>query len=145
MIDHYEITKSIENYTYEFDSTGQRGKIRKIVKFIKVGKLDYFHFGFGDLDDNTGIVDDSIISNNGDTALILATLGEIIANFIHDFPSAWIYAKGNTNTRNRLYRIIISKNLSIIEDKYLLFRLLKGFWQPYKPNQNYTAFLLKIK
>lgn len=145
MIDHYEITKSVENYTYEFESIGKRGKIRKIVKFIRVGTLEYFHFGFGDLDENTGNVDDTIVSNNGDTTLILATLGEIIANFLNEFPNAWVYAKGNTNTRNRLYRIILSQNISIIQEKYQLLGFLKGVWKPYKLNQPYTAFLIKIK
>jgi hypothetical protein len=74
MIEHYEITKGTEQYTYEFESFWEK-RIHKIVKFVRVREAEYFQFGFGDLDENTGKVDDIIVSNNGDTSLVLATLG----------------------------------------------------------------------
>ncbi len=145
MIEHYPINKGNEEFTYEFESIGKKGIIRKIVRFVRVRELDYFQFGFGDLDEKTGKIDDIIVSNNGDTALILATLGKIIEQFTAQFPTSWIHAKGNTATRNRFYCLILSKNLALIEEKYQLFGLYKGVLKPYEPNKPYTAFLLKRK
>ncbi len=146
MLESYEFVAKDTEYTYTFYSIGKKGKIFKIVHFLNVNdKNDYFQFGFADYDEQTGLIDDKVISNNGDTALILATLGTIIESFTTKFPDAWIYAKGNTAVRTRFYRIVLSLNLSIIQQQYILMGRIKGVWKPFIPNQPYTDFLLKKK
>lgn len=146
MLEHYEITAFDADFTYTFYSIGKKGKILKIVRFLSVNDTnDYFQFGFGDYDETRGLIDDKIVSNNGDTAMILTTLGTIIENFTTKFPNAWIYAKGNTEVKTRFYKIALSQNLTLIQQDYLLFGRISGLWKPFAPNQPYTDFLLKRK
>ena len=145
MLEHYDIVANDTNFTYESYSIGKKGIICKIVRFVRLRDTNYFRFGFADFDEQTGQLNDKVISNNGDTILILGTLGIIIDDFVNKFPDAWIYAKGNTNSRTRLYRIILSQNLQMIEQKYQLFGMYKGVWKPYIPNQPYSEFILNKK
>lgn len=48
MLEHYKFSEREESFTYQFTSEGSKGKITKIVRFRKFSNADYFHFGFGD-------------------------------------------------------------------------------------------------
>jgi len=61
-----------ENYLdYEFKSTGPKGVIRKVVRFAEMGKGIY-NLGFGDLDETSGEISDSVATNNADTEKVIA-------------------------------------------------------------------------
>lgn len=145
MLAHYKISEDKAEFTYQFISEGTKGQIKKIVRFVKIGKANYFQFGFGDWNEEIQDVDDKVVTNNKDTTKVLATLGVIIEHFTNIFPDAWIFAQANSSTRTRFYRIILSQNLALIQEKYQLLGLLKGVWKPFIPNKTYTAFLIKRK
>ncbi|MEY4904223.1 MAG: hypothetical protein RLZZ292_2038 [Bacteroidota bacterium] len=88
MLNHYEIFEDKEEFTYQFISVGTKGEIKKIVRFVKIGKNNYFHFGFGDWNEDNNEVDDKITTDNKDTAKVLATLGAIIDYFTMIYPDA---------------------------------------------------------
>ena len=102
----YYATNSVNEF--EFISIGSKGDIKKLVKFSEIGEAMY-NFSFSDLDEITGIPDDSSISNNGDRDKILATLASIIFNFTQGRSDIVVYIIGNTASRTRLYEINISK------------------------------------
>ena len=144
MLEHYTITNNDSEFIYEFYSVGDKGSIRKIVRFLKFRDSNYYHFGFADFKED-GNHDDKIVSNNGDAKLILATLAAIVEDFTNNVPDAWIYAKGSSKVKTRFYRIILSNNLALVEEKYNLWGMLKGVWKPFEPNKPYTEYLLKRK
>jgi hypothetical protein len=59
---------------------------------------------FGDLDEETGEISDAIVTNNEDTRKVLATVAATATDFTNKFPDMWVFAKGTTHSRNRLYR-----------------------------------------
>ncbi len=69
----YEVTYSPSDEFYTFVSIGKKGEIVKAVQ-IQEFQQNIFNLGFGDLDPNTNAVNDKIISNNGDTEVVLATV-----------------------------------------------------------------------
>ena len=101
---------------------------------------------FGDVDEATDEFDDFVVSNNGDTEKVLATVASTIYLFSKKYPDAVIYAKGSSPIRTRLYRISISNNFEALNEQFDVFGLSDGIgWNRYEKNKNYSAFFIKRK
>jgi hypothetical protein len=48
--------------------------VNKIIKFSETALKGYYNLAFGDKDDETGEINDRIVSNNGDSEQVLATV-----------------------------------------------------------------------
>lgn len=66
-LDKYELKSGEKLEVFEFNSIGPKGKIPKIVQYTPTNYKDLYNLGFGDKNIETGQVDDTIISNNGDS------------------------------------------------------------------------------
>ena len=104
-----------------------------------------YNLAFGDKDTSTGNIDDSIISNNGDSESVLATIVETVYAFTNENPEALIYATGSTKARTRLYRMGISKYLSEARNDLEIYGQIDGKWQTFKKGVDYEGFLVKRK
>jgi hypothetical protein len=100
---------------FEFESTGPKGVIKKVARFTEI-IINVYNFGFGDLHEVTGEINDSIISNNGDADKVLIT----IASIIYDFTTA-------------------------NEGSAEVFGLKNEKWELFRPGENYEAFLAQRK
>ena len=87
--------------TFEFISEGPKGQIPKLVQFAPTNLKGLYILAFGDKDHLTGEIDDFIISNNGDSEKVLATVVATIYAFTDKHPNAAIYATGSTKARTR--------------------------------------------
>lgn len=140
MLPRYEL-KSDESLTvFEFVSVGGRGEIAKIVQYSETNLKDFYNLGFGDKDLQTGAVDDTVISDNGDGQKVLATVAATVYAFTDKYPNAWIYATGSTKSRTRLYRIGLTNNLDEITEGFELYGQRKGEWQELSKALNTKAF-----
>ncbi len=92
----YQLKSSEKLWTFEFISEGSRGKISKIIQYTPTNLKDVYNLAFGDKDKNTGQIDDMIISNNGDSEKVLATVIASVYAFTDKYPDAYIYATGST-------------------------------------------------
>ena len=105
----------------------------------------FYNLGFGDKDHKTGEIDDTIITDNGDSQKILATVAYTVYSFTDKYPNSWIYAKGSTKARTRLYRMGISNNLDFIVQDFEIHGLKNDSWFKFERNVDYEAFLIKRK
>jgi hypothetical protein len=131
---------------FEFISEGPRGPIKKIVEYTRTSTEDVFNLGFGDFDEEKQVIDDSAITNNGDSLKVLATVASTVYAFTAKYPKAWIFATGNTYVRTRLYRMGITNNLTEIAEDFVVF----GYdeeekWVKFIPGEDYEAFLITRK
>lgn len=144
----YELSISDSYLDFEFTSNGPRGQFKKIIRYSpqNAGGVTYFNLGFGDLNEETGTVDDKVVTNNADRDKILATVATSVLIFTSHFPDALVYATGSTSARTRLYQIGISANWKDIDEILHVygFEQEKG-WQPFQKNFNYQAFLVRRK
>jgi hypothetical protein len=106
---------------------------------------DYFNLGLGDLDEKTGRIDDHVVTNNGDSQKVLATVASTVYAFFEKYPHAFVYVVGNSLIRTRLYRMGITNNLDEINSDFEVYGLLKGEWHEFRKNVNYDAFLIHKK
>ena len=91
----------------------------------------------------TGEIDDKVITDNGDSEKVLATVAATVYGFTARLPKSWIYLTGSNLARTRLYRIGISKYLDTIKEDFDVYGLENNDWKPFELNQNYAAFLIK--
>ena len=130
---------------YEFVSEGPKGRILKLVKYTEYGNTGIYNLGFGDKLGDSNRFDDKIISGNGDSEKILATVASTVYEFTAEYPDAFIIAEGSTSARTRLYRMGISNALEEINNDFNVFGFLDKKWRKFEPNQNYSAFAITKK
>ncbi len=142
--DRYSYSSSSTFLDYEFESVGVKGIIKKIARFSEIGS-NVYNFGFGDLNENTGEITDTIVSNNGDDEKILLTVAHIIYLFTSIYHKAAVVIQGTSASRTRRYQIGINKYWEQIEPIFEVFGLKENKWEPFRKGTNYKAFLGRRK
>jgi hypothetical protein len=141
----YQLESDRKLLLFEFVSVGAKGRIKKIVQYTETNLKDYYNLGFGDKDEKTGEINDLVITNNGDSQQVLATVASTVYAFTDKHPDAWIYARGSNSARTRLYRIGITNNLLEIKKDFEVFGLKDDQWHTFRKGVDYKAFLIKRK
>ena len=142
--DRYTYSTNKSFLDYEFESTGPRGTIKKIARFSSIG-TNLYNFGFGDLDELTGEISDTTVSNNGDSEKVLVTVANIIYDFTDVYLGAAVFIQGTTTARTRRYQMGINKFWSQINPVFEVFGLKNEKWEPFQQGENYDAFLGRRK
>jgi hypothetical protein len=140
----YPIESDKDMLLFEFTSIGHKGEIKKLVQYAETSINGYYNLGFGDKDED-GEMNDIIITNNGDTQKVLATLASTIYAFSDHHPDAWIYIQGSSLARTRLYRMGISNNLIELQQQFYIFGYLIDQWEEFTNGKDYLEFLIRRK
>ncbi|KQS93061.1 hypothetical protein ASG21_11710 [Chryseobacterium sp. Leaf394] len=141
----YSLNSSDRMMTFEFISEGNKGLIHKLVRFQATNLKDVYNLAFGDKNLTTGDIDDKVISNNGDSEKVLATVVSTLYAFTDKYTDVWVYATGSTKARTRLYRMGITKFFSEVENDFEIFGQLQDDWDSFKIGIEYEGFLVKRK
>ena len=144
-LDRYELKSDEQFTTFDFLSEGPKGKIEKLIQFSLVNQSGLYNLAFGDKDPITSGIDDKVITDNGDSEKVLATVVASVYAFCDKFPQAWIYATGSTAARTRLYRMGINKFYDIVETDFEIFGLTLSEWERYEKDKDYQAFVIQRK
>ncbi|MEJ7683612.1 MAG: hypothetical protein WKG06_38285 [Segetibacter sp.] len=144
-LDRYEFKSGDKFLTYEFLSEGPKGKITKVIQFTLVNQNNLYNLAFGDKNPETSEIDDMVITDNGDSQKVLATVVAAIYAFCDKFPQAWIYATGSTEARIRLYRMSINKYFDIVQEDFEIFGLTQSEWERFIKGADYQAFVIQRK
>jgi len=141
----YELKAEKSLTVFEFISEGPKGEIPKLIKFSETTLKGFYNLAFGDKNLDSGEIDDTIVSNNGDSEQILATVVSAVYSFTELENDAWVYATGSTKARTRLYRMGISKYFDEVQKDFLVFGLRNGEWEEFAKEIDYTAFVVRRK
>jgi len=144
-LDRYELKADEQLTTFDFLSEGPKGKIEKVIQFTLIYQDNLYNLAFGDRDYLSGVIDDRIVTDNGDSEKVLATVVASIYAFCDRVPDAMIYATGSTAARTRLYRMGINKYFDIIEADFTIFGQTKSEWEQYEKGKDYEAFVVQRK
>jgi hypothetical protein len=144
-LERYEIKGSTSLMEFEFISIGKKGDIIKVVQYSPTGIPNIFNLGFGDKDVRTGKISDTVISDNGDGQMVLATVANTVIEFMKKHPSSQIIAVGVSKSRTRLYQIGIFNNHHEIVKSFKVYGYIHGKWEIFEKSRNYEAFLVRKK
>jgi hypothetical protein len=145
ILDRYEIKAGRNLTTFEFLSEGRKGQILKIIQFQQMNLHNLYNLAFGDKNLETGQIDDKVVTDNGDSEKVLATVVSAIYAFVDRFPDSWIYATGNTASRTRLYRMGINKYFEIVVADFEIMGEYRNEWESYEFGKDYQAFAIHKK
>ena len=93
----------------------------------------------------TGNVNDLAISNNGDTDKVLATVVSALYTFFDRFPNSFVYARGSTTARIRLYRMGITRFYEEMQRDFYLYGQVGDDFPVFELGREYEGFLVKRK
>jgi hypothetical protein len=134
-------------WSFEFYSEGPKGKIKKVVSFTPYNAAGRtcFNLCFGDWDEMRQMVDDLIITDNKDSLKVLVTVAQIVLSFADLYPETFIYLKGSTPARTRMYQMEIKRFWSEISALFIVYGYANNEWQLFLKNSQYDAFMILRK
>lgn len=141
----YELKAEKSLMVFEFISEGTKGEIPKLIKYSETNLKDMYNLAFGDKNSETGEIDDKVVSNNGDSEKVLATVVATVYAFSDKYPDSWIFATGSTKARTRLYRMGITRYIDEIKNDFEIYGLKENEWEVFQKEVEYDAFLVRRK
>lgn len=142
--DSYDYKTNGTHLDYEFESIGRKGTIKKVARFSLIGPKLY-NFGFGDLDETTGKINDEVASRNGDRDKVLRTVARIIFDFTGMYTDSSVFIQGSTPARTRVYQMGLNKYWDDISIHFDVFGHTGKKWEPFEKGTNYEAFIGRRK
>jgi hypothetical protein len=129
---------------FDFLSIGKKGLIPKRIEFTHTEIPNIVNLAFGDIDEN-GEINDYSISDNGDRNKILATVAFATDLYLNKNPEMWVYFKGSTQERTRLYRMAIGLNFEELAVKFDIYAEQTGGFIPFRKNVEVKGVLIRKK
>lgn len=141
----YTDIKITDDFTiFDFLGIGKNGFILKRIEFTFTEVPDVVNLAFGDMDES-GEINDYSISDNGDRNKILATVAFAADLYLSKYPDRWVYFKGSTQERTRLYRMAIGLNLDELAAKFDIYAEQSDGFLPFERNIEVKALLIRKK
>ena len=141
---YYELTNT-NGLFFEFESISPHQRIKKIIAYTLLQQdSDIYNLALGDILE-TGEVSDLSVSNNSDMVKVIATVVKSLFLFFEKYPNSFVFFKGSTPERTRLYRIIISRELNQAQKKFVIYGEINSEIEYFRPNQDYTSFIISLK
>ena len=129
--DKYKYNTNSSFLDFEFESIGPKGVIKKVARFSEMGN-NIYNFGFGDLNETSGEISDTVVSNNSDGDKVLATVASIIYDFTNIYAGAAVFIQGMTLARTRRYQMGINKSWTQISPIFEVLGLKNEKWEQFR-------------
>ncbi len=142
---NYYLETSIDGEWHFFKSISEKKIIEKGILFKLIDEeTGLFELIFGDLED--GVLNVKIKSNNDDMPKIISTVIKSIYLFFEKNPTKTVSFLGSSESRTRLYKIIISKYFDQLSERFDIFGInFDGLDEPFEKNTSYFAYKIKLK
>ncbi|PSL28644.1 DUF6934 family protein [Dyadobacter jiangsuensis] len=139
----YPFEIGVDRLIYKFESVSENKTILKTVSFERIADTNIFNLALLDPVEN-GELSDQIESRNGDLQLVLATVFQIVCDFLNRFPDSIVSFRGSDARRHRLYRIAISRELANVAGKYEVYGITAIQEVVFfAPNVDYEHYFIK--
>jgi len=132
-------------FRYEFFSTSTEKVVKKVVLFTETSASMVYNLALLDELEN-GELSDISETNNNDLVMVMATVIQIVDEFLKIKPEYFVIFRGSDERRQRLYRIIISRELLKIQKKFDIFGGIgEDFIADFEPNEEYDFYIIRQK
>jgi hypothetical protein len=139
---YYPYERPVTEIKYDFWSVSDEKQVRKRVIFTALDSPNIYNLALVDVLEN-GSMSDITETRNKDMRTVLATVIRIIDGFLNQYSTAILHFRGSDERRQRLYRLIISRELSEIQKKFVVLGGFDDFQpKPFEANQQYDYFLI---
>src|SRR5690242_10486127 len=108
----YPVSRVSGRLIFYFVSLNDHGSnpVLKIITYEPVDRygVRYYNLGFGDYGNDIGLLDDKVISNNGDMRKVLETVVSTLKFFFQEHPEKIVHIEGSDQTRKDYYHKLIN-------------------------------------
>lgn len=141
----YPFARTRTEFRYEFISSSTEKEVKKVVIFTESSASNVFNLAL--LDDlGNDNYSDITESNNNDMNTVMATVIKIIDDFLNTKPNSFVIFRGSDARRQRLYRIIISRELVKIQEKFEVRGVIgDDIIVDFVPNKPFDYFVINLK
>ena len=139
----YELTILENHKVFDFESVGNK-IIKKKILYQNTDRFPFYNLALVDVQPD-GSLDDISESNNGDMEKVLATVIKSLTYFFEQNPDAIVLFRGSTDSRTRLYQIIINKELESIIPIFSILGINGMKFEKFEKNKSYEGFAIILK
>lgn len=117
-----------------------------MVEYTYLPLLNFWNLGFGDFDESSGEISDTITTDNGDARKVVATVAVTLLDFFAAYPEETVIFSGSDSVRTRAYqRAIVQYATSFASVLKFSGLTEEGEEIPIETDRPYFAFLVKRK
>ncbi len=139
---YYPFERPISEVRYNFKSVSNEKEVSKRIIFTTSDYQNFYNLALVDVFED-GSISDITETRNKDMITVLATVIKIIEEFLNQYPETFIIFQGSDERRQRLYRLIISREMPNIQKKFIVLGGFDGFQpKPFQINQEYDYFII---
>lgn len=143
--DYYKYEIVNDCLLFRFESKSVEKTIEKIITYTPFpDNPEVYNLALGDILKN-GEVSDLSVSSNDDMQKVMATVVRTMLRFFEKHPDNFVYFKGSTPERTRLYRIIISRDLLVGKELFDIYGVIGENLEEFIANKPYDAFVIALK
>ena len=142
----YQFERPTTEICYNFKSLSQEKTVNKRVTFTSADFQNIYHLALLDVL-NDGSTSDITETRNKDMKTVLATVLKIVKDFLDRNSGNIIVFKGSDKRRHRLYRLLLTRELSMIQQGFNVFGIILSQERPelFQADQDYEYYLITKK
>ncbi|MEI7581182.1 hypothetical protein [Runella sp.] len=138
---HYSFNQPQIEYRYDFVSISTDKEVHKRVLFTLTETEQVYNLALLDVLSN-GETSDIVETKNKDMRIVLATVMRIITDFLDKNPTVIVLFQGSDEKRQRLYRIVINREIETILQQFRIFGSIDNQIEVFESNRSYNFFLI---
>ncbi|NIJ51894.1 DUF6934 family protein [Dyadobacter arcticus] len=140
----YPFKLSREQLYYEFVSVSKEKQVQKIVLISRTDVAGIYNLALLDVLSDGSLCDISE-TNNNDLRIVIATVIKIMGDFLTKNSNSYVIFRGSDSRRQRLYSIVIGRELVEFSKVYEVYGVKDGVRYPFSVNNSYEFYLIKKK
>lgn len=140
----YEFEGPVTEYRYNFTSISTTKEVEKIVRFSATTYEDIYNLSLLDRWADGGESSDKAETKNKDMDKVLATVLQIVVDFLDKNPDWVVYIEGSEAKRKRLYQILLNREYDQLKEKYKILGIFDGYneVEPFGKGKEYDSFMI---
>lgn len=140
----YPFEGPITEYRYNFSSVSTEKEVLKVVRFSETQLEDIYNLSLLDKLPDGRESNDKSETKNKDMDVVLATVMQIIVDFLDRNPPWIVYIEGSEEKRKRVYQILINREYDRLHDKFTILGGYDDYTQlePFERGKNYDCFMI---
>ncbi|TAH09462.1 MAG: hypothetical protein EAZ14_09065 [Runella slithyformis] len=125
----YRFYGPVTEYRYHFLSLSIEKEIVKIVRFSETKVADTYNFVLLDMMADGGESNDKTETKNKDMNVVLATVMQIVTDFLDKNLDCFVHIEGSDSKRRRVYQILINREYDRLEHvgEFKILRIVSIF------------------
>lgn len=138
----YRFYGPVTEYRYHFLSLSIEKEIVKIVRFSETKVADTYNLVLLDMMADGGESNDKTETKNKDMNVVLATVMQIVADFLDKNLDCFVHIEGSDSKRRRVYQILINREYDRLINDYVIFGGNDNKKEVLEKGKTYSYFII---